>query len=399
MHGFLQPARRNVISGRALLRCPPVSRIVMRGTRGCWASSGGLGLLALVVAVSGSVASAAGTGAATAADPRRSGHGVGAGRSGPGGSGRLAQLDGSISALEQPAGIQAQLNRDRAQLLLCARPERRRDASGAPRGVRGAGRDRALAAAGRDLRIGSPDLVTVVLEAHGFQDLLDQLGFEQRVRKQDVEVVSSVKAARRAVAARGDPTRRARGPPAEPDGQVARAARPPRADAGQPRPASRSPCGATAEEGGSAGECPRPGRRPAQPARPHSRPPRLRCRPRGRARRQSAPSRRRLGAAAKRVRSPPRSSAAASSSRFRRAPRAAERVVAGPGRRHRRAREHARVRGVLGDDRPARHRRLRTVGAGAPLRQPARRLQLRLLRPRRARKTSSRSAPTSARAR
>ncbi len=46
-----------------------------------------------------------------------------------------------------------------------------------------------------------PDIVTVVLEARGFQDLLEQLAFEQRIRKQNVQVVSQVRAARRAVAA------------------------------------------------------------------------------------------------------------------------------------------------------------------------------------------------------
>ena len=78
---------------------------------------------------------------------------------------------------------------------------------------------------------------------------------------------------------------------------------------------------------------------------------------------------------------------------------AAECMVARPGRRHLRARQHARVRRVLGHDRAARHRRLRTVGAGAPLRWLNRRLQLRLLRPRRTARTNCRSAPTSAPAR
>lgn len=45
-----------------------------------------------------------------------------------------------------------------------------------------------------------PDLVTVVLEAKGFQDLLDQLSFEKRIQEQDTEEVASVRAARKAVA-------------------------------------------------------------------------------------------------------------------------------------------------------------------------------------------------------
>jgi murein DD-endopeptidase MepM/ murein hydrolase activator NlpD len=46
-----------------------------------------------------------------------------------------------------------------------------------------------------------PDLVTVVLEATGFQDLLERLSFAARIQKQDVQVVTQVREARRAVAA------------------------------------------------------------------------------------------------------------------------------------------------------------------------------------------------------
>ena len=46
-----------------------------------------------------------------------------------------------------------------------------------------------------------PDIVSVVLESTGFQDLLEQIQFMQRIQKQDVQVVGQVKAARRAVAA------------------------------------------------------------------------------------------------------------------------------------------------------------------------------------------------------
>ncbi|MBV8946888.1 MAG: hypothetical protein JOZ95_15795, partial [Solirubrobacterales bacterium] len=46
-----------------------------------------------------------------------------------------------------------------------------------------------------------PDVVTVVLNATGFRDLLERLAFMQRVRKQDINIISQVRAARRAVAA------------------------------------------------------------------------------------------------------------------------------------------------------------------------------------------------------
>src|SRR5581483_9809907 len=47
----------------------------------------------------------------------------------------------------------------------------------------------------------NPDVVTVVLSSTGFRDLLERLAFMQRVRKQDVEIIGQVRAARRAVAA------------------------------------------------------------------------------------------------------------------------------------------------------------------------------------------------------
>lgn len=44
-----------------------------------------------------------------------------------------------------------------------------------------------------------PDLVTVVVEAQGFQDLLERLGFAQRIQQRDARAVESVRVARRAV--------------------------------------------------------------------------------------------------------------------------------------------------------------------------------------------------------
>lgn len=46
-----------------------------------------------------------------------------------------------------------------------------------------------------------PDLVTVVLESTGFQDLLERIAFASRIQKQDVQIVTQVRAARRAVSA------------------------------------------------------------------------------------------------------------------------------------------------------------------------------------------------------
>lgn len=48
---------------------------------------------------------------------------------------------------------------------------------------------------------GRPNLVTVVLEASGFKDLLERLSFAQRISHHDASIIANVKAARRAVAA------------------------------------------------------------------------------------------------------------------------------------------------------------------------------------------------------
>lgn len=46
-----------------------------------------------------------------------------------------------------------------------------------------------------------PDIVTVLLQAHGFNDLLERLNFLNRIGHQDAQIVSDTKAARAAVAA------------------------------------------------------------------------------------------------------------------------------------------------------------------------------------------------------
>ena len=46
-----------------------------------------------------------------------------------------------------------------------------------------------------------PDLMTVVLESRGFQDLLERLTFAQKIQRQDVQIVTQVRRTRRQVAA------------------------------------------------------------------------------------------------------------------------------------------------------------------------------------------------------
>jgi peptidoglycan hydrolase CwlO-like protein len=48
---------------------------------------------------------------------------------------------------------------------------------------------------------GRPDLVSIVLESSGFQDLLERLSFAEKVQKQDLRIIRQVKSARREVAA------------------------------------------------------------------------------------------------------------------------------------------------------------------------------------------------------
>jgi peptidoglycan hydrolase CwlO-like protein len=118
-------------------------------------------------------------------------------------SGRLSQLDSSISALESRiARIQADLNAKRAELL------KLRDELSAARtrlAQLEAYEAHAESVLAKQLVAGyesdQPDIISVVLEAHGFRDLLERIAFAQRIRNQDVQIVSQVKAARRAVAA------------------------------------------------------------------------------------------------------------------------------------------------------------------------------------------------------
>jgi len=118
-------------------------------------------------------------------------------------SGHLAQLDSSIASLQrQISRIQVDLEAKRAELiklqieLTAARNrlaqleafEAHGEAVLAKQLVNAYESDR-------------PDLVSIVLESSGFQDLLERLSFAQRIQKQDIQIVKMVRAARRRVAA------------------------------------------------------------------------------------------------------------------------------------------------------------------------------------------------------
>jgi murein DD-endopeptidase MepM/ murein hydrolase activator NlpD len=118
-------------------------------------------------------------------------------------NGRVHQLGVKASALEaEISRLQADLDVNRAKLL------RLRDELSAAR-VRLAQLEARQTRSEHVLSnqlVGSyegnsPDIVSVVLNANSFNDLLEQLSFAQRVGNQDAHVLGQVRAARRAVAA------------------------------------------------------------------------------------------------------------------------------------------------------------------------------------------------------
>jgi peptidoglycan hydrolase CwlO-like protein len=118
-------------------------------------------------------------------------------------SGRIGQLGASIAALaSRLSRIQADIDAKNAQLdklrvELAAARTRLGQLEAAAAHAQHVLAQQLVATYETD----APNIVSVVIEATGFQDLLNRLAFMQRVRKQDVSVVSQVRAARRAVAA------------------------------------------------------------------------------------------------------------------------------------------------------------------------------------------------------
>ena len=116
---------------------------------------------------------------------------------------RLAQLGASIASLEaRLSRIQTTLSSDQAQLL---RLQTQLTAARNRLAQLEAYQQKAEAVLSEQL-VGSyesdhPDIVSVVLEARGFADLLERLNFASRIRKQSKTIVQQVRAARRATAA------------------------------------------------------------------------------------------------------------------------------------------------------------------------------------------------------
>jgi peptidoglycan hydrolase CwlO-like protein len=116
---------------------------------------------------------------------------------------RVARLDSSIAGLRsQIAAIQRDLDAKRSELL---KLRSELAAAHARLDRLEAFQSHAQAVLARQLvnsyEADKPDIVFVVLEAHGFPDLLERLAFARRIRDQTTRVLDSVRAARRAVAA------------------------------------------------------------------------------------------------------------------------------------------------------------------------------------------------------
>ena len=118
-------------------------------------------------------------------------------------SGRLGQLDASLAVLARRLNrIQADIaaksaELDRLRVELVAARTRLGELVAVVANDQKVLADQLVATYETD----PPNIVTVVLSATGFQDLLNRLSFMQRVRTQDVTVVSQVRQDRRAVAA------------------------------------------------------------------------------------------------------------------------------------------------------------------------------------------------------
>lgn len=118
-------------------------------------------------------------------------------------SDQVSRLNASIGRLEaQIATVQADLDAKRIELL-----KLRAESSAAQTRLAQLKRYQAHAEEVLSRQVvGSyesarPDIVSVVLEANGFNNLLEHLAFAQQIRNQDVRIVGQVRAARRAVAA------------------------------------------------------------------------------------------------------------------------------------------------------------------------------------------------------
>lgn len=118
-------------------------------------------------------------------------------------SARLSTLNKSVAAIERRvAGVEAQLSAERTQLIaLRTQLTRARSRLAALEALQARAEKTLAAELISAYKSDRPDVVTVVLEARGFSDLLERLSFASRVRRQTVRITTNVRTSRRAVAA------------------------------------------------------------------------------------------------------------------------------------------------------------------------------------------------------
>src|SRR5450755_2786819 len=118
-------------------------------------------------------------------------------------SGQIAQLQASIAPLQaRLVSIQSDLDAKRAELLrLQSQLTTARARLTSLEAFEARGESVLAKQLVNSYESDRPDLISVVLDAHGFSDLLERVAFASRVRQQDVQVVSQVRSARRQVAA------------------------------------------------------------------------------------------------------------------------------------------------------------------------------------------------------
>jgi murein DD-endopeptidase MepM/ murein hydrolase activator NlpD len=118
-------------------------------------------------------------------------------------AGRVAKLGSAIAGLDrQLSTIQTTLNAKRIELLsLRSQLVTARSRLSVLEGQQAHAQTVLAQQLVSNYETAPPNIVTVVLESTGFQNLLDRLSFARKIQDQNVKVVRQVKASRRAVAA------------------------------------------------------------------------------------------------------------------------------------------------------------------------------------------------------
>ena len=189
-HSHRSPPRGTLVSPRAVVWPRPSLALVA---------------VAVWLTVSGApFAHAAASGPAQAAALRRQPRVIALAGDVAAAKGRVDQLNAGIASVSSPARQHPERpERQAHRAAAAAQPADRRRRPGWRSSRRPSAADQRVLAQQLvgTLRGGKPDIVDVVLEATGFNDLLERLAFAQRIGQHDAHIVGNVKAARRAVPA------------------------------------------------------------------------------------------------------------------------------------------------------------------------------------------------------